>query len=88
MGTQKLEKVPMETRVPKWGPMWKQHFHFKIKFEYIVLIFCSNMEGATFYKLVISYYLQSPPVYDMDYQTVVYDHRSRENNIIVDSSWL
>ena len=24
MGTQKLKKVPMGTRVPKWGPMWEQ----------------------------------------------------------------
>ena len=26
MGTQKLEKVPMGTRVSKWGPMWEQCF--------------------------------------------------------------
>ena len=24
MGTQKLKKVPMGTRVSKWGPMWEQ----------------------------------------------------------------
>ena len=24
MGTQNLKKVPMGTRVPKWGPMWEQ----------------------------------------------------------------
>ena len=24
MGTQNLKKVPMETRVPKWGPTWEQ----------------------------------------------------------------
>ena len=24
MGTQKLKKVPMGSRVPKWGPMWEQ----------------------------------------------------------------
>ena len=24
MGTQKLKKVPMGTRSPKWGPMWLQ----------------------------------------------------------------
>ena len=24
MGTQRLKKVPMGTRVPKWGPIWEQ----------------------------------------------------------------
>ena len=24
LGTQKLKKVPMGTRVPKWGPTWEQ----------------------------------------------------------------
>ena len=24
MGTQNLKKVPMGTRVPKWGPTWEQ----------------------------------------------------------------
>ena len=24
MGTQNLKKVPMGTRVPKWGPIWEQ----------------------------------------------------------------
>ena len=26
LGTQKLKKVPMGTRVPKWGPTWEQCF--------------------------------------------------------------
>ena len=27
MGTQNLKKVPMGTRVPKWGPTWEQCSH-------------------------------------------------------------
>ena len=29
MGTQIPKKVPMGTRVPKWGPIWEQWFWIK-----------------------------------------------------------
>ena len=34
MGTQNLKKVPMGTRVPKWGPTWEQCFHYTLFLQY------------------------------------------------------
>ena len=77
MGTQIPKKVPMGTRVPKWGPIWEQCVGPSLRSRHASFadllprwLHCLGLP-CWHYQFVLSWYLHQPESHQLSLQNVL-----------------